>query len=80
MSRPPPASRSTHEEPEITQEESVPSDGRDIEGERLMKEVGNRKLQDQGDAEHKTPAKVRTEPDMQPDTRRGENDDKQDRD
>lgn len=36
----------THEEPEITQEEAVPSDGRDIEGEKLMKEVSNDKLKE----------------------------------
>jgi hypothetical protein len=46
-----------HEEPEITQEESVPSDGRDTEGEELMKEVKNRKLHDPGSAEEKTPEK-----------------------
>ncbi|SFP59393.1 hypothetical protein [Variovorax sp. 770b2] len=46
-----------HEEPEITQEESVPSDGRDTEGEALMKEVKNRKLHDEGSAEEKTPEK-----------------------
>jgi hypothetical protein len=36
----------THEEPEITQEESVPTDGRDLEGEKLMKKVRNKKLED----------------------------------
>ncbi|ODU13963.1 MAG: hypothetical protein BGP22_08670 [Variovorax sp. 67-131] len=46
-----------HEEPEVTQEESVPSDGRDAEGERLMKDVRNSKLHDKGLAEHKTPEK-----------------------
>ena len=35
-----------HEEPEITQEEAVPNDGRDIEGEKLMKEVSNEKLEE----------------------------------
>ncbi|WP_206179830.1 hypothetical protein [Variovorax sp. RKNM96] len=44
-----------HEEPEITQEESVPSDGRDTEGEEMMKKVGNRKLHEQGPAEEKKP-------------------------
>lgn len=46
------------DEPEITQEESVPSDGRDTEGEQAMKEVRNHKLHDEGSAEHKTPAKT----------------------
>ena len=46
-----------HEEPEVTQEESVPSDGRDTEGEELMKGVSNGKLHDKGSAEHKTPEK-----------------------
>jgi hypothetical protein len=45
------------DEPEITQEESVPTDGSDTEGEEMMKKVENRKLQDRGDAEHKTPEK-----------------------
>jgi hypothetical protein len=49
---------SPHEEPEVTQEESVPTDGRDTEGEELMKDVGNRKLQDKGSADHKTPEKA----------------------
>lgn len=46
-----------HDEPEITQEESVPTDGADTEGEQMMKHVVNRKLQDPGSAEHKTPEK-----------------------
>jgi len=49
------ARATAHEEPEITQEESVPSDGRDIEGEEMMKQVVNRKLEDPGSAEDKTP-------------------------
>lgn len=32
-----------NEEPEITQEESVPSDGRDEVGEELMKDLGREK-------------------------------------
>ena len=36
-----------HEEPEITNEEAVPNDGRDIEGEKMMKEVKNKKLKEQ---------------------------------
>lgn len=56
-SKPSPAKQPAHEEPEPTQEESVPTDGRDTEGERLMKDVGNSKLHEQGDAEHKTPRK-----------------------
>lgn len=55
MSTPKPA---PHEEPEVTQEESVPSDGRDVEGEELMKNVGNGKLRDKGSSEHKTPEKA----------------------
>jgi hypothetical protein len=34
-----------NEEPEITQEESIPSDGPDVEGEKMMKEVRNKKLE-----------------------------------
>lgn len=56
--KPNPARQSAHEEPEVTQEESVPSDGRDIEGEQLMKEVTNRKLHDKGVAGNKTPEKA----------------------
>lgn len=44
-------------EPEITREESVPNDGRDTEGEAMMKEVRNKKLEEPGDREHKTPEK-----------------------
>lgn len=41
---PPQKPATLHEEPEITQEEAVPSDGKDIEGEKLMKKVRNPKL------------------------------------
>jgi hypothetical protein len=58
MSSRTPAKQPAHEEPEITQEESVPSDGRDTEGEELMKQVNNRKLHDEGLAEEKTPEKA----------------------
>ncbi|MDB5895806.1 MAG: hypothetical protein JWQ88_3337 [Rhodoferax sp.] len=34
----------TPDEPEITQEEDVPLDGRDHEGEEMMKEVGNDRM------------------------------------
>ncbi|MGJ7579210.1 hypothetical protein ACSFA3_03410 [Variovorax sp. RHLX14] len=34
-----------NEEPEITNEEAVPNDGRDVEGEKMMKEVVNKKLE-----------------------------------
>ncbi|MCR8959512.1 hypothetical protein V9L20_02625 [Variovorax sp. CCNWLW225] len=56
---PPPASRPKRspDEPEITQEESVPTDGSDTEGEEMMKKVENKKLEDPGSAEHKTPEK-----------------------
>ncbi|MEJ8855680.1 hypothetical protein WKW79_13945 [Variovorax robiniae] len=33
-----------NEEPELTQEESIPSDGKDVEGEAMMKQVRNKKL------------------------------------
>ncbi|MGJ7486624.1 hypothetical protein ACSFA2_15285 [Variovorax sp. LT2P21] len=36
-----------HDEPEITQEESVPTDGKDVEGEEMMKKVRNKKLAEQ---------------------------------
>ena len=35
------------DEPEITQEESVPTDGKDVEGEAMMKKVRNKKLEEQ---------------------------------
>ncbi|WP_432725281.1 hypothetical protein [Variovorax sp. W6] len=71
--KPNPARQSTkREEPEVTQEESVPSDGRDIEGEELMKQVTNRKLHDKGEAEHKTPEKADAPPD--PEKQRGKQD------
>lgn len=38
------AQREAKEEPEITQEESVPSDGRDHDGEEMMKQVSNPQL------------------------------------
>lgn len=58
MNKPPPKRRErSHDEPEITQEESVPTDGKDTEGEELMKKVDNKKLEARGDAEHKTPDK-----------------------
>ncbi|SFM68339.1 hypothetical protein [Variovorax sp. OV329] len=34
-----------NEEPEITQEESVPSDGRDKVGEEMMKDLGRKKAE-----------------------------------
>ncbi len=58
MNTQPPNQPSTADpEPEITREESVPSDGRDTEGEAMMKDVRNRKLQDPGERENKTPEK-----------------------
>jgi hypothetical protein len=56
---PPPGSRPKRsaDEPEITQEESVPTDGSDTEGEEMMKKVENKKLADPGSAERKTPEK-----------------------
>ncbi|WP_395345306.1 hypothetical protein [Variovorax sp. UC122_21] len=48
----------SREEPDVGSEESVPTDGRDTEGEKLMKEVKNPKLHEPGLAEHKTPEKA----------------------
>jgi hypothetical protein len=56
-SPPSPRPKRSPDEPEITQEESVPTDGRDTEGEEMMKKVENKKLQDPGTAEQKTPEK-----------------------
>ena len=36
------------EEPELTQEEAIPSDGKDEEGEQMMRHVRNSKLTDSG--------------------------------
>jgi hypothetical protein len=48
MTTPPKPSQADHrEEPEITQEEAVPTDGKDVEGEEMMKQVRNRKLEEQ---------------------------------
>lgn len=56
------AKDAAREEPEVTQEESVPSDGRDVEGEAMMKKVSNPKLDDPGLAEDKTPQKSERSP------------------
>lgn len=71
MPKPIPPAHSTHEEPEVTQEESVPSDGRDIEGERLMKDVSNQKLHEKGDAEQKTPQNAGVPPETTPEKHGG---------
>ena len=55
--RPPPGKRSP-DEPELTQEESVPLDGPDKAGGDMMRTVRNDKRQDRGDAERKTPGKA----------------------
>jgi len=55
---PSPRRQRSADEPELTQEESVPLDGTDPEGEEMMKKVENKKLQDHGDAEGKTPGKA----------------------
>jgi hypothetical protein len=48
MTTPPrPSQPAHHDEPEITQEESVPTDGKDTEGEEMMKQVRNKKLEEQ---------------------------------
>ncbi len=44
MSSTPPTSHA-HDEPEITQERDVPLDGTDADGEKLMKEVRNDRLE-----------------------------------
>ncbi|MFM9926107.1 hypothetical protein VLK31_24160 [Variovorax sp. H27-G14] len=49
MPTPKPSQTTTREEPEPTQEESVPSDGRDMEGEAAMKKVRNHKLDEKGE-------------------------------
>lgn len=51
--------KDTHsgEEPEITQEDAVPSDGKDVEGEEMMKKVSNKKLSDLKDDASEVPAK-----------------------
>jgi len=36
-----------NEEPEITQEESIPSDGKDEVGEKMMEELGREKSKDE---------------------------------
>jgi len=41
-----PEPSSKREEPGITQEEAVPNDGKDIEGEEMMKQVVNEKLEE----------------------------------
>ncbi|MDB5732558.1 MAG: hypothetical protein JWQ03_2453 [Variovorax sp.] len=50
----PPSKPHTNDEPEITQEDDVPIDRKDVEGERLMKEVRNDKLKDKSGTEDKT--------------------------
>lgn len=42
--------RPDSEEPEIGQEEDIPSDGSDTAGEKMMKEVGNARLKTPPDA------------------------------
>ncbi len=42
-----PTPQAGNEEPEIVQEESVPSDGKDLEGEKLMEEIGRTKADPQ---------------------------------
>src|SRR4051812_21175987 len=43
--RPSPGKPGTVDEPEITQEEAVPSDGKDHEGEELMEQLGRERRQ-----------------------------------
>jgi hypothetical protein len=44
---PKPTPPAHQDEPEITQEEAVPTDGKDVEGEAMMKQVRNKKLEEQ---------------------------------
>ena len=47
----------THDEPEIAQEEDIPSDGKDGQGEKMMEELGRDKpgpkLSDEPQTKHK---------------------------
>jgi hypothetical protein len=38
------------DEPEITQEESIPSEGKDHEGEKLMEQLGRERRKDDADS------------------------------
>lgn len=40
MTKTPPAKDQSNEEPDIVQEESIPSDGKDRKGEQMMEELG----------------------------------------
>lgn len=53
-----PRRQSHNEEPEITQEEDVPVDGRDHDGEKMMQEVKNERL---SPAEGKTEEKGKSQ-------------------
>lgn len=44
--RPSRGNTDTNEEPELTQEESIPSDGKDDEGEQLMEQLGRERRKD----------------------------------
>lgn len=46
-------SKTTTDEPEIVQEEAIPSDGKDVEGEEMMKLVSNDKLDDSSEPSEK---------------------------
>jgi hypothetical protein len=46
--RPLPGKTATDDEPEITQEESIPSDGKDHEVEQLMDQLGRERRKDAG--------------------------------
>ena len=50
VTKPPPARNRTDEaeEPEITQEDSVPSDGKDPVGEKMMEQLGRERREEQG--------------------------------
>ena len=43
MTKTPPAKDQSNEEPDIVQEESIPSDGKDRKGEKMMEELGRDK-------------------------------------
>jgi hypothetical protein len=48
--RPSRGNTETPDEPEVTQEESIPSDGKDHEGEKLMEQLGRERRKDDTDS------------------------------
>ncbi|VWX63636.1 conserved hypothetical protein [Burkholderiales bacterium 8X] len=63
----PPAKRPGNEEPQITNEDSVPLDGKDPVGEKMMDELGkDRRRNDEQPAEKATEDKVPPQPHADP--------------